>query len=261
MSKYTTQLRNLLECNFDLGLKSYPIFDESYREHLNNKILSHFMFWEIGFETPELFKVYLNTRLNEIMPYFNQLYKSEQLKFEPFENVNKTSIMDRDVLGNIKNIQDSTDNRNYTETRNTDTSGENDGTTAITGNRTDTSNNFSVSSDTPQDLLSLLELKADLYASNAERGESNVNSNYTENTTSHNEAQGNENTILNGNENKTGNVTGNQDNTTAEDYTFTIKGKSEGETYSEMLIKYRQTFLNIDMEVINQLQDLFLLIW
>lgn len=269
MSKYTTQLRYLKESNFDLGMKNYPIFDESYREHLNNKIVSHYMFQEIGFETPELFKMYLNTRLNEIMPYYNQLYKSEQLKFEPFENVNKTTIMDRDVIGNLKNVQDSTDNRTYTETKNTDTTGENDGTSDTNGNRTDNTttenNNLNITSDTPQDLISFLDITNDKYASGADRGQSTNNSNltsiYNENNITHNEAHGNEHTTINGTDNKIGNITGNQDNKTAEDYTMNIKGKSEGETYSEMLLKYRQTFLNIDMQVINELQDLFMLIW
>ena len=39
MSRYTIELRYLIEGNYDLGLKDYPIFDESYREQLNNKII------------------------------------------------------------------------------------------------------------------------------------------------------------------------------------------------------------------------------
>ena len=56
MSKYTTELRRLIESGYDLGLKTYPIFEESYRTILNGKILSHYKFREIGFETAGLFK-------------------------------------------------------------------------------------------------------------------------------------------------------------------------------------------------------------
>ena len=56
MSRYTIELRYLIEGNYDLGLKDYPIFDESYREQLNNKIIQHYYFREIGFETEALLK-------------------------------------------------------------------------------------------------------------------------------------------------------------------------------------------------------------
>ena len=41
MGKYTTQLRYLMATNYNLGMQSYPIFDENYRTALNNKILAH----------------------------------------------------------------------------------------------------------------------------------------------------------------------------------------------------------------------------
>ena len=47
-SKYTAVIHNLREQGFDFGLNDYPIFDESYREKLNKKILDHYDFYEIG---------------------------------------------------------------------------------------------------------------------------------------------------------------------------------------------------------------------
>ena len=119
MSKYTTELRYLIENNFDLGLDDYPIFDESYRQLLNDKIINHYYFREIGMETAELFKRYLNQTMREIMPYYNQLYKSELLEFNPFYNVDKTITADKnnnhvsDFVGNVtgKN-QQTTDTEN-----------------------------------------------------------------------------------------------------------------------------------------------------
>lgn len=75
MSKYTTELRYIIESEFDLGLKDYPIWDETHRNILNQKIFNHYKFREIGFETANLFKDRLNTRMNEIMPKYNKLYE------------------------------------------------------------------------------------------------------------------------------------------------------------------------------------------
>ena len=80
MSKYTTELRYLIQSGFDLGLRNYPIFDENYRSKLNEKILNHYYMREIGFETAGLFKRYLNVKMEEIMPYYNQMYLSASIR-------------------------------------------------------------------------------------------------------------------------------------------------------------------------------------
>lgn len=104
MSMYTTELRYICETmtdepleNFD-NLKGvrridaiidsskgnifdfdYPIFDEAYRGILEKKIIRHYYTREIGAETFGLFQLYLADKMNEIMPYYNQLYASELL--------------------------------------------------------------------------------------------------------------------------------------------------------------------------------------
>ena len=112
MAKYTTELRTMCEVAYGLtGAKDevrplvdvivesdkvqnsifnfeYPIFDENYRPTLQKKILKHYYTREIGEETVELFKLRLNTRLNEILPYYNQLYASELIEFNPLYTIN-----------------------------------------------------------------------------------------------------------------------------------------------------------------------------
>ena len=61
----------------------YPIFDEEYRPILEKKILKHYYTREISEETVGLWKLRLNNTMNEIMPYYNQLYESETIKFDP----------------------------------------------------------------------------------------------------------------------------------------------------------------------------------
>lgn len=96
MSKYTTQVRWVIEQALNarllpleeknwpvvyktLGLDDYPIFDEYYRETLNNKIIRHYYTREIGAETVGRFRMFVRDAMYLIMPYYNQLYESELL--------------------------------------------------------------------------------------------------------------------------------------------------------------------------------------
>lgn len=97
MSKYTISIKNLMKNGFDFGLNTYPIFDESYRAILNQNILYAYYEDEIGFETPELFKVYLNRTMERIMPYYNNLYmaQKELLTDGMFNNIKFTETSNR----------------------------------------------------------------------------------------------------------------------------------------------------------------------
>ena len=99
MSKYTISIKNLMKNNFDFGLQDYPIFDENYRETLNNNILYAYFEDEIGLETPELFKIYLNRTMNRIMPYYNNLYRAELSMIDDgvFNNVNYKEVSNREL--------------------------------------------------------------------------------------------------------------------------------------------------------------------
>lgn len=277
MSKYTTELRYLIENNFDIGLKDYPIFDENYREPLNRKIINHYYFREIGMETAELFKRYLNNTMREIMPYYNQLYKSELLEFNPFYNVDKTVTADKnnnsvsDFVGNITGKNTQTADTENTQTNN----GKQQTTTAATstgesvGNSTTTNKNKNVSSDTPQGFLSINSIENETYASTAEMGNaesinnSKATSNNAENgitdqtTADETKATGNSKSNAT-TETDTANKTTSND---FENYISHVIGKSEGETYSEMLMKFRETFLNIDMMIIDELKTCFMMIY
>lgn len=151
MSRYGIQVRNLVKNNFDFGLRNYPIFDENYRRPLNNKLIEHFYMREIGQETAGLFKFYLNRTMNEIMPLYNQYYKSALLEFEPFQ--------DKDIM--------------ITDTRKTT------GTSDQTGTGTTTSDDLSVYSDTPQSMIAVGDIKGNTYASNADWDNANATSNST----------------------------------------------------------------------------------
>ena len=48
---------------------------------------------------------------------------------------------------------------------------------------------------------------------------------------------------------------------TTEEYLEHVKGKTPGASYSKLLSEYRETFLNIDMMIIDDLSDLFFGLW
>lgn len=223
MSKYTTQLRFICEekscldssvdfSNIDLVIKSayykifdfdFPIFDERYRKPLCCKILRHNYFKEIGFETYALWKANLCITLNDIMPYYNKLYMSELLEFNPFYDVD---------LKRTHNI-------------------ESNGNTNTKNNSNSTTNNTEKYSDTPQG--SITDLKNDKYLTSA---------------------------ILTDNTGKVDQTT-NSDINTTEDYIEKVIGKQNGKSYSELLKEYRSTFMNIDMDVLEELNCLFMMLW
>lgn len=122
MSQYTTQLRYILQnpqwTDERLGLSNYPIFDENYRETLNNNIKDYFYFEEIGFETPARFCFKLKQKMNLIMPYYNKLYKSELLKIEPFLNISTENELIEKIVVALKELT----NKNSNATKNVDAS-------------------------------------------------------------------------------------------------------------------------------------------
>jgi hypothetical protein len=111
MAKYTTTIKTLIDHNFDFGLNNYPIFDENYRDTLNHNILYHFYENEIGFETANLFKLYLNQKLNEIMPKYNEMYKAQKIILTNLTgNVNLTETLKRDTSSNTNASSNSLNN-------------------------------------------------------------------------------------------------------------------------------------------------------
>ena len=69
----------------------FPIWKESYREHLCKLILLHYYTREIAYETYALWKLHLRERLVAIMPKYNMLYKQEELA-NPFDNIKHTTV-------------------------------------------------------------------------------------------------------------------------------------------------------------------------
>jgi len=151
MAYYTVMLIDLIKQGFDLGLNDYPIFDENYRQQLNNKIIDHYAFEEIGYDVPSRFKFELNQTLHEIMPYYNELYKAQlSILTKPIDaNVNLTESNDRNQSSNASSTSNSSS--------------------------TGSSNNKGVYQDTPSEEILQEDLESLKHASNYTMGNTNQN--------------------------------------------------------------------------------------
>lgn len=136
MSKYTTEVRFICEdaagltdsegySSINTVLESarakvfdfdFPIFDEAYRPILEKKILKHYYTREICCETVGLWKHYLDMKMNEIMPYYNQLYKSELLEFNPLYDVDLTTDYQKVDNGNNSKARNIAEEGSYSDT-------------------------------------------------------------------------------------------------------------------------------------------------
>lgn len=321
MSKYTMELGIALESDFYIGLDDYPIFDENYRAQLNNKIINHYRFHEIGFETWDKFTHYLNSTMSEIMPFYNQLLKSELLKINPLlsferikndtkdvdtsiqEDLNNTTTKTHDntttknvdnttnqSINNITSLNnttisetDETQNTNTDETQNTSINSSKN----VDGNNS--SNEQDIFYDTPQGSLGDITTSSYATTANVKTGSNIIDENEAMNSSEG--IEHGKNTITNidsDTTNKTNTDTSsNTDNETINNVDETnvvdidetmisendnVKTSTTNEiniitengfeiSLSELVLKYRETFLNIDLQIINELKDLFMMIY
>lgn len=132
MSKYTIEVYSLLKDNnfkmFDFDYSFYTD-NEIIRSNFENKFLDTYMFHELGQETVMRFKHYLKTKLNNIMPYYKQLYETElrckDIDFmlnkdltETFERINnsdKSSHTQGSTIANVDNTTKENTKESYLE--------------------------------------------------------------------------------------------------------------------------------------------------
>ena len=239
MAKYTTEVRSICEVNAGLteGAEyadvdsvltiaapkifnfDYPIFDENYRLPLEKKILKHYYTREIGLETVGLWKLKLDAKMNEIMPYYNQLYKSTLIEYNPLHDTNLTR--EHEGEGNAVS-------RNETS-----------GSSTTRNSGISSSNEMIAFSDTPQGGLNGVE--ANNYLTSATKTDRNLTN--TGETT--NSSNNNGNSVVD----------------SADKYIEHIYGATGGLSFSKRILDFRKTFLNIDKMVIDDLKDLFFLLW
>lgn len=262
MSKYTTEIRNIVETlgtgetiEEKIATAAPLIFsdiwtteDAAYKPTLEAKILRHYYMREIGAETYALWRFQINETLSQIMPKYNAIYASLQ-KYQSslFNNVNVTESQE------LTNNQDTTA---QTSTNDTSTStNSSTGKTESTGTNEGSSNAdaWQEYNDTPQGGLD--GITSGKYLTNATRNRSENGSNTSTTGTTDTTTSSQNTTTSTG----TGSTTGNAK--TTEQYVKTIIGKNNGSDFIEVFQKVVSAYNDIDSMIINELNSCFINLW
>ena len=264
MADYTIELRRYIDSfsygsslsrkeQMDIGRKhlfdfDYPFFDEDYRETFEQHFVTHFYMREIGFETMGLFKMRLEDWLSLNMPYYNQLFLSEKITFDP--------------LTNTKTILSATTDKDRTQVTSTDGSTTGNDTSHATGSKntdeTLTEKNFNreLTASMPEDRLQLVSDPGESILNYAdsivENHEDNLNNRdqTVTNTTDATTTTGTDTTV-------------NSDLTQNDKETFNQlrEWKVGSQSFAQLLMEYRRSLLRVEKQVFDEMNELFMLVY
>lgn len=260
MANFTLQLKTYCEYLSEIGntgFKDYEIIPivnyaapiifsnpiEWYKPEIGprvyRKILHHYYFQELAYETPELWKHRIWEHLALYAPYWNQLYESADIQYDP--------LKDYDFVKWHAGTESGTDKGTNAEQNQYDKDGSESGSQTRDLNRT-----FSHSdlfSDTPQS--NLQQVAEGRYISNARYINENTKENEDQTHQSTNQSQ----TI--------GDISRQHDNATTgkNEYNETIKGKLGGKSYQQLIQEYRDLILNIDETIVRSVNKYFFQLW
>ena len=117
MSKYTLELNQIVnDLDFNLFDFEYNLYDNDLKSAFEKKFIDHFYFYEIGLTPIARFKKALQIKLNDIFPYYKQLYQTELRSAEIDFMLNKDLKEEytRQLTGNSSVNQSSTSTSNDT---------------------------------------------------------------------------------------------------------------------------------------------------
>ena len=233
--EYTETLGNLIALGYDtddklhLSVDYYPIYDESHRIELNEKIVRHYALREIGQETAQQFVFYLGTTMAEIMPYFNDRFRTLEMEYNPLNSIDMTT--------DSENGSESQSSSKASSTQDSTSS------SASESNNSSTTTSKSFDSDVPQ-----TGVQGDFarYASHANesQADSSGTASSTQDSTSHTTAHS---------------------STDYQHDSSNARGKSHvtGRSQSAMSLiqEYRNAIINVDMEIVRSLEPCFMQLW
>jgi hypothetical protein len=202
----------------------YPIFDETYRVDFETRFIRKFYMREIGFETEGLFKFNLETWLTIEMPYWNKMYESTLLAYDPLKNNSTHTSHTQTNTGS--NTNSSTTGNDITDT-----------TTGTNFNRNLESNNpDSRLTITANNGTGIIE-----YASSINEDSSNDSSTRTSHSGGNNSSNGTVNA--------------------SETFSQDRSGKIGVQTYAKMIQEHRGALINVDEQVFKKMNELFMLVY
>lgn len=257
-AKMTITLNDIKDLpEFTEIMSNYPLYDESYRNTLNSKIINHFLYDEIGFETPHLFNHYLKIKLDEIMDKYNLLYKSKLLELDPLSNFSYIETLEKEnssnnTSKNVNTIEGSSTSQNTGQSSSQTTNTENS-----SGTQTGTENKENVLQKTPQGKIAHENLENFTYATEHTLDGNNTSTTTSrQNTTNVNDITSNtsSNSLSSTN---TSTINAIDDINTTENYIKTIVG-TKNITTTKILNEFINDFKSIDLMIIEELESLFM---
>lgn len=265
-SRYTVKLCEIMKSDdgmarLNKALSTYPLYEAKKvydliptREQLNEKLLNHYKYHEIGFETVGRFVDELEITMKEIMPMYNEWLKTVEIMADlenPFDNVDVTETVHEERTEKGTSSGTSTSEQAGTST--------NEGTESHTGNTT-TSNNSSNTqetkvSDTPQNNVD----NVDNYLSEYRKQTDTATGQGSENTTS---SGTNKNTTTDSS-NGTASSSAESNTISTFDHTYTKKGNQGVNTYAHDMNEFRTSIVDVVDKIINdkRIAELFMLVW
>lgn len=291
MASYTMELRTYIEAwsqfdtrplttaeKIEIGRKklfdfNYPFFDPDYKAVFETNFIRQFYMTEIGFETEEYFKFQLETWLRINMTYFNKMFESEKLQYNPLFNTDLTEDSNRKNDRGKKDVRDTTQTANTTGTSDslTDQVSSQDVTSSGTTDGTSNDDNFNrlLKSDNPDSRLTLTTNDGEgsiTYASNIE--ENNENNSNTHHSESSGESHSDSTDKVTATSDTTTNSTADQndvltsDINEVEDYLNHKVGKAGSVSYPQLVKEYRESLLRIEQTIFTEMRNkLFMLVY
>ena len=255
-ARYTEYLRDIMrneitKPRLEAALSTYPIYAPTKlydlipsREELNKKLLNHWKYREIAFETVGRFLDELEITMCEIMPRYNELFKTVETMAElpsPFDNVDVTETFE----------QTRTDSTTGSAT--TSNNGEVTGTTSEDSTSSSTTHGKDIRSDTPGNSLGIGAESIDSldYASEG---------NWTKGVSS---GEGSSERTSNETSKASGTSSSNQESTGTTTHTYTKKGNQGVNTYAHDMNEFWTSIIDVVEQIINdeRIGELFMQVY
>lgn len=255
-AKYTVVLKSLMDNPevkplIDKALSKYPLYqpDQAYdmvpdREGINQRLLNHYKYREIGFETVGRFLDELEITMGEIMPRYNELLKSVVTMANlpsPFDNV--------DVIETFEEERTNTSNTDSTSETETSSTAQD---TTTTENHV-SSDNKHVQSKTPQGQINIAAKDIDsvAYADQVDWGKDNSDSGGSSSSSGETAATSG----------TSSNETNESSGTTK--HTYTKKGNQGVNTYAHDMNEFRTSIIDVVDQIVNdrRIQELFMMLY
>ena len=104
MAQYTIELRKILSSKDVFKSIEYELYNNDLKPIFEDKFIKRFYFREIGVETVSRFLINLEQTLNEIMPYYKQLYDTTLLKYDILNNTEVIEEITREIIKADKSL-------------------------------------------------------------------------------------------------------------------------------------------------------------